>query len=281
VEYVPSVRTADEASAVVGRLVATELRSLDEEPEYKAALETIRKLQEPILDEIADSVRETLAHFLPDVRGVKITLPEPRRQVASAQAVQVMVDDGHSTSLGMKGDGVQSLAAVALLRKSAMERGRSSTFVLAVEEPEAHLHPRAIRELRRVLTEIAAEQQVVVTTHSPLLADPLHIERNVIVESSRARAAHKISQVRDCLGVRLEDNLQSARLALVVEGASDTKILTATCRKAPWSLKASGEAANWRIGCRNTRLACAAYSSFSTGIAKEGTRLKQRSPMAC
>jgi putative ATP-dependent endonuclease of the OLD family len=227
VEYVPAVRTADEAGAVVARLVAQELRTLEADIDYQDALETIRRLQQPKLDEIGASVRETLAHLMPDVRGVEVRLPETRRQVAAARAVEIIVDDGESTALDTKGDGVQSLAALALIRKAAMDRGRARTFVLAVEEPEAHLHPRAVRELRRVLAEIAMDQQVVVTTHSPLLADPLHVERNVIVEASRARTAHKIAEVRDCLGVRLQDNLQSAQLAVVVEGASDVRIMRA------------------------------------------------------
>jgi len=125
----------------------------------------------------------------------------------------------------MKGDGVQSLAAIALLRRAAMDRGRSRTFVFAVEEPEAHLHPLTVRELRRMPAQIASDQQVVVTAHSPLLADPLRVERNVIVEDSRAHVARKIAEVRDCLGVRLEENLQSARLAVVVEGGTDVAIL--------------------------------------------------------
>ncbi len=227
VEYVPSVRTSQEAAAVVARLVSVELRSLEEDVEYQNALATIRKLQEPKLEEIGQSVQDTLAHFLPEVRSVEISLPETRRQVAAARAVEITIDDGHRTTLDMKGDGVQSLAAVALLRRAAMDRSRSRTFVFAVEEPEAHLHPRAIRELRRVLAQIAEDQQLVVTTHSPLIADPLRVDRNVIVEESQARAARKISEVRDCLGVRLEDNLQSARLALVVEGMSDVRILGA------------------------------------------------------
>jgi len=236
VEYVPSVRTAEEAGAVVTRLVALELRTLEEDDDYRNALATIRDLQQLRLDEIALSVQETLEHFLPEVRSVEISLPETRRRTALARAVEIVIDDGHRTTLDVKGDGVQSLAAVALLRRAAMDRSRSRTFVFAVEEPEAHLHPRAIRELRRVLAQIAEDQQVVVTTHSPLLADPLHVDRNVIVEASRARAAQDISEVRDCLGVRLEDNLQSARLALVVEGMSDVKIFRALLADADGAL---------------------------------------------
>lgn len=228
VEYVPSVRTSEEAERVVGRLVAQELRTLEREPEYREAMRVIDELQKPRLEEIGRSVQETLAHFLPDVRAVTVNLAESRRYMGpTPRGVEIIVDDGHATSLDRKGDGIQSLAAIALLRRAAMDRGQNRTFVLAVEEPEAHLHPFAIRELRSVLGQIARDQQVVLTTHSPLLADPLHVDRNVIVEDSKARAARSIAEVRKCLGVRLEDNLQSARLALVAEGEHDVAALSA------------------------------------------------------
>lgn len=226
VEYVPSVRTSDEAERVVARLVAQELRTLEREPEYRKAVAVIDELQKPRLLEIGRGVHETLAHFLPDVRSVEVNLVESRRYMGPMpRSVEIVVDDGHATSLERKGDGVQSLAAIALLRRAAMDRGQNRTFVLAVEEPEAHLHPFAIRELRSVLGLIAEDQQVVLTTHSPLLADPLHVDRNVIVEESKAKAARSIADVRESLGVRLADNLQSARLALVTEGQFDVGAL--------------------------------------------------------
>jgi putative ATP-dependent endonuclease of OLD family len=229
VEYVPSVRTSGEAERVVARLVAQELRTLEQQTEYREALKVIEDLQRPRLQEIGRSVQETLAHFLPDVTSVEINLVESRRYMGPAsRSVEIVVDDGHATSLDRKGDGIQSLAAIALLRRAAMDRGRNRTFVLAVEEPEAHLHPFAVRELRTVLGLIAQDQQVVLTTHSPLLADPLHVDRNVIVEESKAKAARSIADVRTSLGVRLEDNLQSARLVLVTEGEHDVAALTTT-----------------------------------------------------
>ncbi len=229
VEYVPSVRTSEEAERVVARLVAQELRTLERQEEYRDALKVIEDLQRPRLQEIGRAVQETLAHFLPDVTSVEVNLVESHRYMGPAsRSVEVIVDDGYATSLDRKGDGVQSLAAIALLRRAAMDRGQNRMFVLAVEEPEAHLHPFAVRELRTVLGLIAQDQQVVLTTHSPLLADPLHVDRNVIVEESKAKAARSIADVRASLGVRLEDNLQSARLVLVTEGEHDVSALTTT-----------------------------------------------------
>jgi predicted ATP-dependent endonuclease of OLD family len=48
------------------------------------------------------------------------------------------VDDGTETSLALKGDGVKSLAALSLLKEKEKLLG---TSIIAMEEPESHLHP--------------------------------------------------------------------------------------------------------------------------------------------
>ena len=227
VEYVSSLRTAEESTRIVAELVEEELYDVDDDKEYQEALEVIRKAQQLKLNEIGRSVHDTLQEFLPNVNSVEVQFEEATPSVVGGQSVTIYVDDGYPTSLQTKGDGVQSLAAIALIRRAVSDRYTNRTFVLAVEEPEAHLHPLAIRELKKVLFQIAHEQQVVVTTHNPLLVDPLRIQRNIIVEGNRARVAKNVREVRDCLGIRLEDNLQSARLVLIVEGQTDKRIFQA------------------------------------------------------
>jgi putative ATP-dependent endonuclease of the OLD family len=56
----------------------------------------------------------------------------------------MVVDDGTATDLQLKGDGVQSLAAISLIRHVSEERSGERELVLAIEEPEAHLRPRAV-----------------------------------------------------------------------------------------------------------------------------------------
>src|SRR5690606_1370203 len=68
-------------------------------------------------------------------------------------------------------------------------------------------------------------QQVVITTHSPLLVSRGDVAGNVIIRQNRAVQAGSLGQIRDILGVRIEDNLQSASVALLVEGLSDKRII--------------------------------------------------------
>jgi putative ATP-dependent endonuclease of the OLD family len=106
-------------------------------------------------------------------------------------------------------------------------RARAREFILAVEEPEAHLHPRAIHGLRDALRETSATQQVVVTTHSPLFANRLDLSSNIIVRKNRAQPAKSVQELREALGVRTADNLASAEMVLAVEGPADEIALKA------------------------------------------------------
>lgn len=226
VQYVAAHRTAEEARSVVGRMVADELRDVEQSPEFRSAVEEIGNVQQPVLDGLAESLVSVLKAFLPEVKSVQVRIPPEERYTALRRGIEVVIDDGTPTDLGLKGDGVQSLAALALLRRVSSD-GERREFILAVEEPEAHLHPSAIHQLRELLADIAKKQQVVITTHSPLLTNRNNINSNVLVSANKARPAMHIAQVREVLGVQTSDNLQSARLVLVVEGEDDCTALRA------------------------------------------------------
>lgn len=184
-------------------------------------MEQVRKLREPILRKLSESVTESLKPFLPTVRSVAIELSEARADPVG-QNVEIIVDDGTAaTSLRYKGDGVQSLATVALLRFASSAARGSRESILVLEEPESHLHPAAIREFHEVLRTLATKQQVIITTHNGLFVDRESIGRNVIVERGRARPAKKVDDIRRVLGIQASDNLQHAELVLVVEGEDD------------------------------------------------------------
>jgi len=218
VTYIPAVRTAQAAQEVVQRMVSRELAVLEDDPKYRKAFAEIAKLQRPVMAAVSKRIGAALQEFLPNVSSVDLSMSDDRRYRAMRREVEITVDDGTPTALSRKGDGVQSLAAISLLR------GTSSTgrhLILALEEPESHLHPSAIHRLREVLDELSHQSQVVLTTHCPLFVDRVHPETNIVVTASKAVPAKSIAEIRETLGVRASDNLMHAYLVLLVEGESD------------------------------------------------------------
>ncbi len=224
VQYIPAVRAAEHATEVVADMVRLELLSLTANEKYQRALRQLDDLQQPVIAKMEANLVATLREVLPEVRAVELTVEDYSRV---RPRVTLSVDDGDWTDVALKGDGIQSLAALSLLRHYAAVSMGDQDLVLAVEEPEAHLHPEAIHALRDVLQAVAKTQQVLLTTHSPLLVNRLEISSNVLVYRNRARPAQSVAELRDALGVRTADNLKSADVVLVVEGTKDETILGA------------------------------------------------------
>lgn len=225
--HIRAIRTATEARSVVEGLIRRELSVLEADPQYQAAVQEIAALQAPILSVLSTNIRDTLKAFLPSVSSVSIAIPQQERYDALAEYWEIFVNDGVATRLEQKGDGVQSLAALSLMRSASQASAGSRQLILAIEEPESHLHPRAIHQLRKVIAEIATQHQTILTTHCPLFVDRAHPGSNIIVVNNRARPATSTQEIRDVMGVRVADNLIHAELVLIVEGLTDQQILQA------------------------------------------------------
>jgi putative ATP-dependent endonuclease of the OLD family len=186
----------------------------------------IAALQEPILESLSRNITQTMKEFLPNIAEARIGIHEHDRSLALRGISEIVLDDGAKTPLEYKGDGVQSLAAIALMRHASQLQHQGKDVVIALEEPESHLHPSAIRQLRNVLMELSTRHQVVVTTHNPIFTNRSDVHQNIIVSKNRAYPAKTVKDVRSVLGVRLDDNLSSAEVVLIVEGEEDRIAIT-------------------------------------------------------
>ncbi len=225
VQYIPATRTAEIAHEVVNELLEAEFASIEEQEEYKKLVKQIDDLQRPIRERVSREIAGTMADFITNLRTVSLQPDEYYLRHALRTSARLMIDDGVLTELTYKGDGIKSLVAISLLRHSSQGALGSRNLILAVEEPEIHLHPNAIHRLRQVLSEISHENQVIITTHSPVLVERSDIGSNIIVETGMARRATRIRDIRESLGVELSDNLTGAYLALLVEGDEDARML--------------------------------------------------------
>lgn len=220
-QSVSAIRPAAATLDIVEDLVSRELAVVEESDAYSKALNKLTELQEPVFLALSSRIQTTLQGFMEDVKKVEIKLSRDDFSQALRRSCRVILDDGTATDLQQKGDGIQSLAAISLIRHVSETSALGRQLMLAIEEPESHLHPRAIHHLRAVLNETAEKHQVIITTHSPLLINRADLRSNIIVRANRARSAKTVAEIRDCLGVRTADNLVSAELVLVLEGEHD------------------------------------------------------------
>jgi len=227
VAHVPAVRTASSSVRIVNQLVERELETPELEAEYTKALKRLESLQRPILDRLSVNIKETLVSFLPDIKDVRIEVRSNERYEALRRSCEIIVDDGTATLLQVKGDGVQSLAALGLMRHVTEAALGDKALIIAIEEPESHLHSEAIHDLHGVIRELSQRHQIILTTHNPLFVDRMNVGSNILVGDQRAQPARTVDEIRTVLGVRVSDNLKHADLILVVEGEDDKIALQA------------------------------------------------------
>lgn len=216
--FIPAVRTENDALRVIESLIEKSLATLDNNPEYIAATQKIEQLQQEILDSISNQIVNPLQEFLPTVRNIQIRIQNERRKVALRRNTEIIIDDGTPTPIQQKGDGIKSLTALAMLNIPARA---DRVSVVAIEEPESHLHPESARQLYETIMLLSETHQVVLTTHSPLFVNRVNLKENIIVNAGRATPVKKIKEIREVLGTHVSDNLTNAEHILIVEGEDD------------------------------------------------------------
>jgi predicted ATPase len=221
--YIPAVRTPDRAIQLIRNLAVLKFREMAGQSEYLKLSNQLASLRSKALTELGGELATEMSLYVPSIVDVQLISDDID---APVQVDDVLIDDGVPTSIRAKGDGVKSLLTMALMQLLARSRDTQRTWLLAMEEPEAHLHPDAIHEVKGLISQIAQDQQVIVSTHSPVLISRDAIASNVLVDNNHAKPARSMRELRESLGVQVGDNLSSAEVAVVVEGSTDARVLS-------------------------------------------------------
>lgn len=223
IQYIPAVRSEEDAYHSIYDLVDDELASIRDE-KYQEAMDYIDRVQAECLKSLSTKVKEPLNIFLPEIKSIDLYRAYESKVVSRSfrNRVEIDIDDGVRTSLSNKGDGVKSLVTIAMLSQLSTNGNR----LIIVDEPENHLHPEAVHYIDSVLKELSLNHQVLVSTHNPIFVNRNSISSNYIVDSGRVLSANKLEDVRSTLGVVCSDNLLEADYIIVVEGASDKAVIT-------------------------------------------------------
>lgn len=199
-ELIPAVREATDESKVLktnpfGRLIHEILRNLQADLRddiVKRLKETTRRLNREGAHErlaevtaVENAIKEYLGEMMPADLEIEFQAPTVETILTTPK---IYVDDGFKGSIDGKGHGLQRAVIFSILRSYAKlvtskHHAGKRTLVLGVEEPELYMHPTAQRTIRRVLRSIAdGGDQVIFSTHSPLLVDVAYFDEIIRVE---------------------------------------------------------------------------------------------------
>ena len=149
---------------------------LDEETrnEFESALSELNQQvldQHTSFEKVKERLKET-AKLLPldDADPVSIeAVPSRLFDILSRTQVNMAARTGAKIPVVRHGSGTQSMAVIflfdAFLQSQLENRyGKHAQPILTLEEPEAHLHPSAVKGIGKVLNDLAAQK--VISTHS-------------------------------------------------------------------------------------------------------------------
>lgn len=153
---------------------------------------TVWRLIRDIVSRDYRSQEDLLAHLTRDLRGIPgvydirwPVLESAGEWPSSADGLEI--HDGTWSALCDKGPGLQKLVLLSLV-EWASAQNTPEPWMLAWDEPEAHLHPQMVRQLAHRLHEVAHRRHVLCATHAPYLVQVAGLD-HVVRISNRGQSA--------------------------------------------------------------------------------------------
>ncbi|MGI0086140.1 MAG: ATP-binding protein, partial [Nitrososphaerales archaeon] len=195
----------------------------------EAELQAITDYVKAEVDKIARSTLAKLREMDPSLAS-QLTPSFAAQKWESLFKASISGDD--DIPINKRGSGVRRLILLNFFRAKAEqlanEVGRAAV-IYAIEEPETSQHPHNQRMLLRALCDLSAEAQVIISTHTPMLARALpdsslryiHIADGKTREIMNGGPATN-EMIARSLGI-LPDN--TVKLFIAVEGQNDVSFL--------------------------------------------------------
>lgn len=132
-------------------------------------------------------------------------------------------------NVGLGTSNLMSMACEMLLNQDDNEL---STFIL-IEEPEAHIHAQRQLKLMQSMQKKGENQQVILTTHSPLLASVVELNNLLLIQNRKAFSMREGETMLDSSDYKFLEryldatkaNLFFAKGVIIVEGPGEALLL--------------------------------------------------------
>jgi putative ATP-dependent endonuclease of OLD family len=156
---------------------------------------------------------------------------------------QITKDADQTLALSEAGSGVQSGVLLALHRLGTKaSQNPNIQYILAVEEPEAFLHPQKQKELYEDIRALAADSpnlRIIVTTHSPYIVAEVPFTKLGLVKRDGQHSGLHVAEVKnanehemfDAYSSEVNSALFFADKVVLVEGESDARVIKVLLEK--------------------------------------------------
>ena len=130
------------------------------------------------------------------------------------------------------GTGLQSMMILSILQ-TYIKLKKDDDFILLIEEPEVYLHPSLQRKMISTLLKISERNQVILTTHSPIIVSKIDKDNIHCVTKEKGVTSLVEATVENIvqeLGIQVSDILNK-QAVIFVEGKDDARLFSLLINK--------------------------------------------------
>ena len=199
-------------------------------------------IAEPLITQLVVAINDQIRDLVGPLHDVKTQFDfAPREPEQLLRSIRLYINEGTTRPIGDASLGTTNVLFLSLLLQDLEERQQAkevASTILAIEEPEAHLHPQLQRQIFRNF--LRRGHSVIVTTHSPSLASVAPVNSLVLLrrvdKTTRAYTTRELNlpsrQVDDLeryLDVTRAEML-FAKGVILVEGPAELFLVPAFAR---------------------------------------------------